>query len=66
MCSISPLMELRIQRILSFFAPAFGKGNALYEQNNRHLSPLFDAIHYKRRKLNEEEDYTTMCDRPTA
>jgi len=28
--------------------------------------PLFDAIHYKRRKLNEEEDYTTMCDRPTA
>jgi hypothetical protein len=37
-------MELRIQRILSFFAPAFGKGNALYEQNNRHLSPLFDAI----------------------
>ena len=60
-------MELRIQRILSFFAPVFGKGHALYEQNNRHLFPLFDAMHYKRRKLNEnEEDYTTMCDRPTA
>lgn len=29
--------------------------------------PLFDAMHYKRRKLNEnEEDYTTMCGRPDA
>ena len=59
-------MELRIQRILSFFAPAFERVMRYTNKTIGIYPPSSMPYVINEEKLNEEEDYTTMCDRPTA